>query len=189
MGKAPLCITPTPLPGTFILKPRRFHDLRGFFTESYNKKGLAEAGITVDFVQDNLSFSAPVHTMRGLHFQTEPFAQAKLVSVVSGAVLDVVVDLRKASPCFGRHFAVVLSAEEGNQLFVPIGLAHGFLTLEPNTSFSYKVSTYYSPEHDAGIRFDDPKLAIDWSVPAHVVLTSEKDRDLPFFDPHMAYFA
>ena len=187
MAKA-LCIISTPLPGTLLLKPRRFPDPRGFFTESYNKRDLAEAGIAVDFVQDNLSFSAPMHTLRGLHFQTEPCAQAKLVSVVSGSVLDVAVDLRKTSPTLGRHFAVELSAAEGNQLFVPAGFAHGFLTLEPNTLFSYKVSAFYSPENDTGIRFDDPTLAIDWGVCGNAVLTSDKDRDLPFFEPHITYF-
>ena len=116
----------------------------------------------VDFVQDNVSLSRPVGTLRGLHFQKEPFAQVKLVSVMQGAARDVVVDIRHSSPTFGRHFSVLLSAEEGNQIFIPAGFAHGFLTLEPDTMLSYKVSNYYSPEHDSGIRFDDPRLGIDW---------------------------
>ena len=189
MTKPPLCVTPTPLPGVFLITPRRFHDRRGFFFESYNKAALSAQGITVDFVQDNLSLSEPVHTLRGLHFQKEPFGQAKLVSVVAGAVLDVVVDLRKGSSCFGKHMSVTLSAENGEQLFIPVGFAHAFLTLQPNTLFSYKVSAYYSLEHDGGIRFDDPKLAIDWGVPADAVTVSEKDRDLPFFEPDSVYFA
>lgn len=179
----------TCLPGTFLLKPKRLRDPRGFFTEIYNKRRLAEAGITIDFVQDNLSLSEAKHTLRGIHFQKEPFAQAKLVSVAAGAVLDVVVDLRKTSPSFGKHFAVRLSAEEGNQLFVPAGLGHAYLTLEPNTLFFYKVSAFYSPEHDCGIRSDDADLNIDWGVPPREIYVSEKDRHLPFFNPDETYFA
>ena len=188
MTEPPLRVTPTSMPDVLVIRPRRFHDQRGFFFESYNKGALSDAGITVDFVQDNLSLSEPVHTLRGLHFQREPFGQAKLVSVVAGAVFDVVVDLRKGSPCFGKHMSVQLSAESGDQLFVPVGFAHAFLTLQPNTLFSYKVSAYYSQEYDSGIRFDDPKLAIDWGVPADAVTVSEKDRDLPFFAPDTVYF-
>ena len=125
-----LNITPTCLPGMFLLTPKRFQDPRGFFTETYNKRRLAEFGITTDFVQDNLSLSEAKYTLRGIHFQKDPFAQAKLVSVAAGAVLDVVVDLRRSSPCFGKHFAALLSAEEGNQLFVPVGVGHAFLTLD-----------------------------------------------------------
>lgn len=181
-------ITPTPLPGLLILRPTRFEDRRGYFSESYNKRQLEAAGITLEFVQDNISFSNAPLTLRGLHFQNEPCAQAKLVSIVKGAVLDVVVDLRRSSPCFGRHFAVELSAAESIQLFVPVGFAHGFLTLEPDTLFTYKASNYYSPEHDAGIRFDDDRLGIDWGVDPNTVLTSGKDRQLPPFDPKAAYF-
>ena len=189
MTEPPLCVTPSSLPGVFLVRPRRFHDRRGFFLESYNKRALSDAGITVDFVQDNLSLSDPAYTLRGLHFQREPFGQAKLVSVLVGAVLDVVVDLRKGSPCFGKHTSVTLSAESGDQLFVSVGFAHAFLTLQPNTLFSYKVSAYYSQEHDGGIRFNDPTLAIDWGVPADAVTVSGKDRDLPFFEPNTVYFA
>src|SRR5262245_42624630 len=140
----------TPLPGLLILKPSRFEDPRGFFFEAYNKQRFAAAGIDVDFVQDSISFNRSRFILRGLHFQQEPFAQAKLVMVLSGAVRDVVVDLRRSSPRFGQHFAVTLSAGEGNQLFVPIGFAHGFLALEPDTVLTYKLSNYYSPEHDSG---------------------------------------
>jgi dTDP-4-dehydrorhamnose 3,5-epimerase len=125
-----------PLPGVFIIRPRRFHDRRGFFLESYNKRVLSAAGITVEFVQDDISLSVPVHTLRGLHFQKEPFGQAKLVSVLAGALLDVVVDLRKSSSSFGQHIAVPMSAENGDQLFVPVGFAHAFLTLEPDVYFA-----------------------------------------------------
>ena len=183
-----MLVTPTGLPDLFVLQPQRFNDVRGFFCESYNKERLAEAGIFIDFVQDNLSFSASVWTLRGLHFQREPFAQAKLVSVIRGGALDVVVDLRRNSPCFGRHLAIELNAAEGQQLFIPVGFAHGFLTLEPNTLFAYKVSNYYSPEHDAGIRFNDTQLGIDWGVPPDLIRTSDKDKKLPTFNPKTDYF-
>jgi dTDP-4-dehydrorhamnose 3,5-epimerase len=182
-------VAPTPLTGVVVLKPKRFLDTRGFFSETYNKRDLAEAGIKVDFVQDNLSMSRQSGTLRGLHFQREPWAQAKLVSVSKGAVRDVVVDLRLSSPTFAKHFFVVLSADEGNQVFVPAGFAHGFLTLEPDTLLSYKVSQHYAAEYDSGIRFDDPFLAIDWGCAPEVVVLSEKDRSLPVFDPATRYFA
>jgi dTDP-4-dehydrorhamnose 3,5-epimerase len=154
----------TPLADVLVLKPTRFRDDRGFFSESYSRRRLADAGLNVDFVHDNVSVSKSPGTLRGLHFQRAPFAQVKLVSVMQGAARDVVVDIRRSSPTFGRHFSIVLSAEEGNQIFVPIGFAHGFLTLEPDTMLSYKVSNYYLPEHDSGIRFDDPRLGIDWGL-------------------------
>jgi dTDP-4-dehydrorhamnose 3,5-epimerase len=179
----------TPLSGVLILKPKRFEDVRGFFCETYSKRRLAETGLDVDFVQDNISLSKARGTLRGLHFQKEPFAQIKLVSVVKGSVRDVVLDLRRHAPTFGRHFSTELSAEEGNQVFVPVGFAHGFVTLEPDTMLSYKVSAYYSPEHDAGIRFDDPRLGIDWGCATGSIVTSEKDRNLPPFDPSATYFA
>lgn len=182
-------VTETSLPGVVILKPKRFQDLRGFFCEAYSKRRLAEAGIAVDFVQDNISMSKPRRTLRGLHFQTEPFAQVKLVSVVSGAARDVVVDIRQSSPTFTRHVSVLLSAEEGNQIFIPVGFAHGFLTLEPDTVLSYKVSAYYNAEHDSGIRFDDPSLGVDWGCDLSSIVTSEKDQRLPAFDPKARYFA
>ena len=186
---APLQITPTEFPGVFILQPRRHHDSRGFFTETYNRRRYAEAGIAVEFVQDNLSVSPACHTLRGLHFQSGQSAQAKLVEVIKGSVLDVIVDLRRSSPCFRHHFKTKLSAAEGNQLIVPIGFAHGFITLEPDTFFTYKVSDYYSPAHDAGIRFDDPSLGIDWGAPSELIVMSAKDRALPSFDPTAEYFA
>ncbi|MGH6824179.1 dTDP-4-dehydrorhamnose 3,5-epimerase [Methyloceanibacter sp.] len=181
-------ITLTPLAGVLVLKPKRFRDNRGFFSETYSKRRLADAGINVDFVQDNLSVSKSPGILRGLHFQKEPFAQVKLVSVVQGAARDVVVDIRHSSPSFGRHFSIVLNAEEGNQVFVPIGFAHGFLALEPDTVLSYKVSNYYAPEHDSGIRFDDPRLGIDWGFDQASIITSDKDRLLPPFDPQTGYF-
>lgn len=181
-------VTTTPLLGVLVLKPKRFYDPRGYFSEIYNKRRLEEAGIEVAFVQDNVSVSKPRGTLRGLHYQREPVAQAKLVGVLAGSVRDVAVDLRRNSPTFGQHFSVLLSAEEGNQIFVPVGFAHAFLTLEPDTMIFYKVSNFYSPEHDAGIRFDDKLLGIDWGVDRAPIVTSDKDRQLPPFDPNTAYF-
>jgi dTDP-4-dehydrorhamnose 3,5-epimerase len=178
-----------PLPGLLLLKPRRTEDGRGFFCETYHKRRLAEAGIDACFVQDNLSLSKWEGTLRGLHFQNEPFAQAKLVGVLKGEARDVAVDLRRSSKTFGRHFSIVLSEAEGNQLFIPVGFAHGFVTLKPDTLFAYKVSNYYSPEHDTGIRFDDPVLCIDWDRAADTLVVSERDRALGRFDPKTEYFA
>ena len=177
----------TVLPGVLLLRPRRFLDERGFFAESYNRRQFEQAGIATEFVQDNLSFSENPFTLRGLHFQRTPFAQAKLVSVIKGRVRDVVVDLRRSSLHFAQHLSIQLSAAEGDQLFVPEGFAHGFLTLEPETLFAYKVSTYYSREHEEGICFDDPVLNIDWGIES-VVTTSIKDRAWSGFDPQAEYF-
>ena len=152
---------------------------RGFFSEVYNRKVLAEAGVTTEFVQDNHSLSAEKGVVRGLHFQAPPFAQAKLVRVVRGSVLDVAVDLRTRSPTYGRHVKAVLSAEAWNQIFVPIGFAHGFMTLEPNTEVVYKVSDYFAPEHDMGLLWNDPALEIDWPLVERGVLLSDKDRGQP----------
>jgi dTDP-4-dehydrorhamnose 3,5-epimerase len=178
-----------PLSSVLILKPKRFPDARGFFSESYNKARLAEAGLRVDFVQDNIAYCKSHLTLRGLHFQEHPFAQAKLVGVVKGRVLDVIVDLRHSSPSFGKHFAVELSAAEGNQIFVPIGFAHGFITHEPETLVTYKVSNYYSPGHDRGVRFNDPVLNIDWGGDPNLFVISSRDTGLPSFDPSQEYFA
>jgi dTDP-4-dehydrorhamnose 3,5-epimerase len=181
-------IRETSITGVLLLTPQRFEDDRGFFTESYNKKTLAEAGIGAEFVQDNLSLSKSAGTLRGLHFQTTPFAQDKLVSVIHGAVLDVAVDLRRGSSTFGQYVAVRLDAQNGNQLFIPAGCAHGFLTLEPGTLFSYKVSNYYSPAHDRGIRFDDATLGIHWGVDPAPTVLSPRDANFPEFDPAANYF-
>jgi dTDP-4-dehydrorhamnose 3,5-epimerase len=182
-------ITTVSLPGVLILKPKRFQDGRGFFCETYNKRRLKDVGIDVEFIQDNESLSKLRGTLRGLHFQTDPFAQAKLVSVVKGAALDVVVDLRRSSPTFSQHFSIELSEAEGNEVFIPVGFAHGFLTLAPDTLFAYKVSEYYAPEHDTGIRFDDDVLGINWGEPPDLIVASDKDLQLPCFDPNATYFA
>jgi len=183
-----ICVTLTPISGLVIVRSQRFFDDRGFFTQAYSKQGFAKAGIGIEFVQDNLSFNKYPNTLRGLHFQTEPFAQAKLVSVVRGRALDVVVDLRQNSRSFGEHFKFELNALNGDQLFVPEGFAHGFLTREADTLFSYKVSMPYSPEHEAGIRFDDAVLGIDWGTNAEAIIASSKDRDWPAFDSTAGYF-
>ena len=162
-----------------ILMPEKHGDHRGFFSEVYNRQALAEAGIDVDFVQDNHSLSAGKGTVRGLHFQTPPFAQDKLVRVVRGAAFDVAVDLRRESPTYGQHVSVVLSAEAWNQILVPIGFAHGFMTLEPDTEVVYKVSNFYAPDHDKGLLWNDPDLAIPWPLDAGAAVLSPKDGNLP----------
>jgi dTDP-4-dehydrorhamnose 3,5-epimerase len=169
------------IPDVKIIKPRKHGDHRGFFSETYNKKALAEAGITLDFVQDNHSLSAEKGVIRGLHFQTAPFAQDKLVRVIRGSVLDVAVDLRKSSPTFGHHVSAVLSAEEWNQILVPIGFGHGFCTLEPNTEVIYKVTNYYAPQCDRGLFWNDPQLGIRWPVSEQEAILSDKDKRQPRF--------
>ena len=181
-------VLPTPLPGALVLKPKCLRDSRGYFRETYHKRRFEEAGLSIDFVQDNLSCSRAQFTVRGLHFQRHPHEQAKLVSAVRGTVLDVIVDLRRGSQTFGQHFKMVLDAEDGTQLFVPLGFAHGFMTLKPETVFAYKVSTYYAPDYENGIRFDDPTLGIDWEADPRDITASDKDQNLPPFDPHGEYF-
>jgi len=169
------------IPDVKIIRPKKFGDHRGFFSETYSRKAFEAAGLLYDFVQDNQSLSAEVGTVRGLHFQLPPFAQDKLVRVVKGAILDVAVDIRKGSPTYGRHVSAVVSAEEWNQILVPIGFAHGFCTLEPNTEVIYKVTNFYSAEHDRGLLWNDPDLGIDWPVAADQALLSDKDRKQPRF--------
>ena len=164
-----------------VLVPSRFGDRRGFFSEVYSRRTLAGLGIDIDFVQDNHSRSAERGTVRGLHFQVPPRAQHKLVRVVRGAVFDVAVDLRRGSPTYGAHVSVVLSAKAWNQLLVPVGFAHGFMTLEPGSEVVYKVSDHYAPDHDRGLRWNDPDLGIAWPLPEEEALLSEKDRRHPAF--------
>jgi dTDP-4-dehydrorhamnose 3,5-epimerase len=167
------------LDGVLELTPRRYEDERGFFTETYNAATFAAKGLDMTFVQDNHSYSAKAGTLRGLHYQLPPRAQAKLVRVVRGRVFDVAVDLRQGSQTFAKWVGIELSAEKGNQILVPAGFAHGFVTLEPDTEVLYKVSDFYSPDHDRAIRFDDPEIGIDWPVDARDLLLSEKDRGAP----------
>lgn len=160
--------------------PKRFGDHRGFFTESYNEVRFVEHGITERFIQDNHSLSSKKGTLRGLHFQIAPMAQAKLVRVIKGSIFDVAVDIDKNSSDFGKWVGIELSAEKGNQIFVPGGYAHGFLTLEDHTEIVYKVDNYYSPDHDRSVRFDDPEFGIDWPDLDVEFELSEKDRSAPF---------
>jgi len=171
-----------------ILTPRKFGDERGFFSEVWNARTMAELGLKDDFVQDNHAMSAEVGTIRGLHYQLNPAAQGKLVRVAQGAVLDVAVDIRKGSPTFGQHVAVELSAANWRQLWVPAGFAHGYCTLEPNTEFLYKVTNYYSPEHDCGILWNDPGLGIKWPIGAEKALLSQKDKILPVLKDQQRIF-
>ena len=181
-------VTATAIPDVKIVTPRRHGDSRGFFTETYNRRSWADHGLDFDFAQDNLSLSATVGTVRGLHFQAPPHAQAKLVSVIHGAALDVAVDIRAGSPTFGRHVAVTLSAEDGRQLLIPVGFAHGFCTLRPDTLFAYKVTGYYAPDHDKGVLWNDPALAIDWPVTAAAAAVSDRDAAQPTLAELPAYF-
>lgn len=167
------------IPEVKILRPRKFGDHRGFFSETWNRRAMAEAGIDLDFVQDNHSMSAEVGTLRGLHFQTPPFAQDKLVRVVRGAILDVAVDLRKNSPTYGRHVSAEISAGAWNQILVPIGFAHGFVTLTPDVEVIYKVTNYYSGPNDKGLLWSDPALGIDWPLPPSGPVLSDKDKVQP----------
>lgn len=183
-----LHVEATALPDVKIIQPKRFGDHRGFFSETYNQKAFSEAGIDLVFVQDNHSLSPVVGTLRGLHFQSPPFAQDKLVRVARGRILDVAVDIRPSSPDFGKSVAVELSAENWRQLLVPVGFAHGFVTLEPDTEVLYKVSAPYAPAHDHGLAFDDPALAIDWGLPADRLILSEKDRRHPRLAEMLRYF-
>jgi dTDP-4-dehydrorhamnose 3,5-epimerase len=177
------------IPDIKIITVKKFGDKRGFFSEVYARRAFADAGIDLDFVQDNHAFSAEPGTLRGLHFQSPPFAQHKLLRVTRGRVLDIAVDLRRSSARFGQHVAIELSAENWRQVLVPIGFAHGYVTLEPNTELLYKVTDYYAPDHDQGLAWDDPALGIDWGIEADQAILSDKDRsnprlaDLPkFFD-------
>ncbi len=147
-----------------LLRPKRYGDDRGWFSEVYNEETFSKFGVNVRFVQDNHSLSVPVGTLRGLHFQTPPFEQAKLVRCIRGKIFDVAVDIRRASPTFGQWVGAELSAENGHQLFVPVGFAHGFITLEPSTEVTYKVSNPYSPHNDGGILWNDPEIGIEWPL-------------------------
>lgn len=162
-----------------LLKTCRFEDDRGWFRETYSEATAAGAGIDIRFVQDNNSMSRRVGTVRGLHFQLPPHAQAKLVRCVHGAIFDYAVDLRKGSPTYASHVGAHLTEENGLQLFVPIGFAHGFITLEPDTEVAYKVSGVYTPSCDAGVAWNDPDIGIAWTLPATGAILSDKDAHLP----------
>jgi dTDP-4-dehydrorhamnose 3,5-epimerase len=181
-------VTDTALPEIKLIQPLRHGDARGYFSEVYREDALRRAGIEIDFVQDNQSMSADLGVVRGLHFQIPPMAQAKLIRVITGAILDVAVDIRWGSPTYGRHVAMVLSAEEGNQLLVPEGFAHGFCTLEPNSTVIYKVNRYYAPENDRGLLWNDPALGIDWRLANIQPVLSDKDTKHPTLAELPRYF-
>ena len=168
----------TGIPGVIIVEPQVFGDHRGWFMETYTKATLAEFGVNAEFVQDNHSFTQKKNTLRGIHFQNEPMAQAKLVRVTRGAVLDVAVDLRQGSPTFLKWEIVELSSENKRMFFIPRGFGHGFLTLTDDVEFLYKVDNYYSKEHDRSLRFDDPSIGIDWGIADPIL--SEKDLRAPY---------
>lgn len=172
-------ISETELPEVRLVKVDIFADERGLFSETYSYRQFRELGVDVSFIQDNHSVSQLIGTVRGLHYQLSPFAQDKLVRVTRGAIFDVAVDVRRGSPNFGKHVAVVLDADDWKQIFVPIGFAHGLCTLKPDTEVSYKVSNYYSREHDRGILWSDPELGIAWPVAVNQALLSDKDRHQP----------
>lgn len=182
-------VLPTSIPDVRLIEPAVIADARGSFSETYNHARMAEHGIALDFVQDNQSWSRERGTIRGLHFQSPPAVQNKLVRVLSGRILDVAVDLRRSSPTFGKWVAEELSADNGRQLLIPVGFAHGFCTLEPDTVVFYKVTGYYAKAHDLGVAWDDPDLAIDWPIGRDKAVLSDKDRAQPSFRDLPAWFA
>lgn len=173
----------TPIPGLVVYEPAVFYDERGYFFESYNQRTWAEAGIHAGFVQTNQARSTR-GVLRGLHYQTGEMAQAKLVRVVEGEVLDVAVDIRPDSPTYGKWYSIRLSAGNKRQLFVPRGFAHGYVVLSETAEFVYKCDNFYSKAHEGGIRYDDPSLNINWEFELSGVLVSEKDKTLPFLGQH-----
>lgn len=172
-------VTATAIPGVKLLRPTRHSDHRGTFWEGWNRDRFLGAGIDYDFVQDNFTFSPARGTVRGLHFQQPGFAQAKLVQCLSGAIFDVVVDLRRSSPSYGRHLSIVLRAGEPAQVLIPEGFAHGYCTLEPDTLVAYKTSAYFAPAAERGVRWNDPALGINWPVEESVAVIAERDRAYP----------
>ena len=172
-------VRPLEIPDVKLITPKKFGDHRGFFAETYNRKLLADHGVDVEFVQDNHSMSATPGTVRGLHYQLPAHAQDKLIRVLAGSILDVAVDIRKGSPTFGQFVTATLTADNFAMLFVPIGFAHGFVTLEPNTQVAYKVTNYYAPTHERGLRWNDPAIGIPWGVAETEATLSSKDKVAP----------
>ncbi len=179
---------PQAIPEVVLVKPKRFGDDRGYFTETFREDLFASSGIPGPFIQDNHSLSALAGVIRGLHFQTPPTPQAKLVRCTRGSILDVAVDIRHGSPTFGQFVSAELSAENGYQLFIPVGFAHGLCTLEPNTEVQYKVTGYYDPTVDKGVSWNDRDIAIDWPVHLNSAILSEKDQNQPSLAELPVYF-
>jgi dTDP-4-dehydrorhamnose 3,5-epimerase len=177
------------LEGPFEIKPRKIEDERGYFSEIFRRDSFAERAPDVEFVQDNQSLSVRTGTIRGLHFQSHPAAQGKLVRCLAGRLFDVAVDLRVDSPTYARWISLILSPEHNNQLWVPPGFGHGFCTLEPNSVISYRVTSYYSAEHDKGVAWDDPQIGIDWPAIADRETLSAKDRTQPALAELPSYFS
>lgn len=174
---------PTPIPGLLVFEPQVWADERGYFFEAFNAQTFKAAGIEANFVQDNQARST-FGVLRGLHYQLDSFAQAKLVRVLEGEVLDVVVDIRPQSPTYGQSYSIRLSAENKKQLFVPRGFAHGYVVLSPTAEFFYKCDNFYSKAHEGGIHYNDPQLQIDWEIDLNEAILSEKDQVLPYFGAH-----
>ncbi|MBP0583503.1 dTDP-4-dehydrorhamnose 3,5-epimerase [Labrys sp. LIt4] len=177
------------MPEVVRVRPRRFGDARGYFSEVFNARVFRQQVADVGFVQDNEALSGAVGTLRGLHFQRSPMAQGKLIRVIRGAIFDVAVDIRKGSPSYGRHVSARLDGIDGDQLWVPVGFAHGYCTLEPDTLVAYKVTNYYSPADDGGILWSDPAIGIEWPVPAQGPVLSAKDLALPLLEDLPAHFS
>lgn len=176
------------IPDVWTFTPRRFEDARGWFSETYSAKALADALGDLAFVQDNQVFSKAKGTIRALHLQTPPMAQDKFVRVLKGSILDVAVDVRRASPTYGKWVSAELSASDGRQIFVPKGFAHGYVTLEPDTEVFYKVSAFYSPQHEKGVRWNDPAIGIDWKLKADEISANERDAMQPLLADLPAIF-
>lgn len=182
-------IEQTPIDGLLLITPARFGDHRGFFSESYSRDRMRDAGVGVEFVQDNHSLSHPVATVRGLHFQAPPRAQDKLVRCGRGALYDVAVDIRRSSPTYGQWYGVELSHENGKQLLVPKGFAHGFMTLMPDTEIIYKCSDSYAPDTEGSLKWDDPAIDINWPINGAEITLSDKDAAAPGLDGFKSPFA
>lgn len=183
-----LDIQKTAIPEVLILTPRRFGDPRGFFSESWNRARMAGQGLEFDFVQDNHSVSAQVGTVRGLHFQSPPHAQDKLVRCGRGSLYDVAVDIRRGSPTYGQWVGEELSFENGKQLLLPAGFLHGFVTRSPDTEILYKCTDYYAPDCDGAVRFDDPDIGIDWGFDTGTAILSDKDAAAPLLKDFQSPF-
>ncbi len=177
----------TPLVGCYIIEPKVFGDDRGWFYESYSKQGFAEIGIDTVFVQDNRSFSANEGTLRGLHCQTDPAAQTKLICCTRGVLLDVAVDVREGSPSYMQHVCVELSAQNRRMLYIPKGFLHGFVTRTPNVEVFYKVDAFYCPDHDRSVRYNDPAFGIDWGMDTPI-LSKKDSNNLPFAETDIRFF-